>query len=113
MAEDGRSVDTYDGTPVPELLEDGVPGGRHDFFCYVMGPYTTHDARYLYDDADRLQTPHASGPLVDPHVHDSFEAALDEITGTLRERYDIRAFVATDVDVPTRRDVVEAIRSGD
>jgi len=104
---DEPAVDRYDGTPVPELLDAGVPDAQRDFFCYLMGPYTIQDARYLYDDADELETPYASGPLVDPHRFDSFEDALSDIADELRERYDIRAFIATDVDVPTRRDVVE------
>ena len=88
-------------TPPQQQLDD-------DFFVYVMGPYTAFDASHPFsEDADTLESPFIDDPLFDPDRHliddgrGSYESALAEFCQALRERYGVRAFLATDIDIPT------------
>jgi hypothetical protein len=104
----------FDGEPVFEHVRRDVPVPperklEDDVFVYVMGPYTAFDATRAYSEAGELASPFIEDPLFDPdrHVTDdgrgSFEAALDELCGTLRAEFGVRAFLATDVGIPTDR----------
>ena len=102
----------YDGEPVFSRIKSDAPRPDtekldRDFFLFVMGPYTAFDATYVYDDADRLETRFADDPLFDPdeHVTDDgrgdYEAALRDLCAQLRSEFGVRAFLATDIDIPT------------
>lgn len=108
----------YDGRPVFEYVQRDAPAPSQeqlgdDFFVYVMGPYTAFDATYVFDDAEKLKTPFIDDPLFDPdnHVTDddtgTMEAALRDICNDMREGFGVRAFLATDIDIPTRREAEE------
>ncbi len=102
----------YDGETVFSRVRSDAPGPDdetldREFFVYVMGPYTAFDAKYAYDNADKLRTRFADDPLFDPdeHVTDDgrgdYEAVLQAFCSQLRERLGVRAFLATDIDIPT------------
>lgn len=106
----------YDGRPIFEYVEENVPSpaalsSNDDFFVYVMGPYTAFNAEYAYDDADELRSPFFGDPLFDPDEHvgpdgrGDYERVLDDVCADLREELGVRAFIATDVDIPTKRQV--------
>lgn len=107
----------YDGQPIFERVDGRAPVSEHpsasdDFFVYVMGPYTAFDATLAYDDGHRLESPFIDDPLFDPdeHVTDGtpdMEAALGDLCGDLRTRFGVRAFIATDIGIPTRRQADE------
>lgn len=107
----------YDGRPISEYIDDRVPTPGNaalsdDFFVYVMGPYTAFDATRAYDDGYRLTSPFVDDPLFDPdeHVADGvpdMEAALGELCADLQARFGVRAFIATDVGIPTKRQAHE------
>ena len=73
------------------------------------GPYTAFNAEKAYDDADKLRTPFQDDPLFDPDKHvtgdgdTSMEEALREFCRELRGKYNCRAFIATDIDIPTHQ----------
>lgn len=105
----------YEGRPIFDYVEERAPSPSYissndDLYVYVMGPYTAFDATRAYDDADRLVSPFFEDPLFDPdrHVTDDgrgdYEAALSEFCRNLREELGVRAFLATDVDIPTKRE---------
>ena len=79
----------------------------------VMGTYTAFNAEYVYDEADELKSPFISDPLFDPETHvtkdgtGSIEHALADICKILCEQLGVRAFIATDIGIPTKRDVEE------
>ncbi|WP_435358112.1 DUF7509 family protein [Haloarchaeobius sp. DFWS5] len=116
---DGQTTFTYDGRPIADILAEEAPapprfGSHDDFTVYVMGPYTAFSAAYAYDDGHRLETPFQRDPLFDPaeHVTDDgqgdMEQALRDFCEGLRARLGVRAFVATDIDIPTHRQAHEA-----
>lgn len=108
----------YNDRPIFDYIEDNAPtppylSSQSDFFVYVMGPYTAFNAEYVYDDADELKSPFISDPLFDPETHvtedgtGNMERALADVCETLREQLGVRAFIATDIGIPTKRDAEE------
>lgn len=102
----------YDGETIFSCVQSDAPEPDdetldREFFVYVMGPYTAFDAKYAYDDADKLRTRFADDPLFDPdeHVTDDgrgdYEAVLQAFCSQLRDQLGVRAFLATDIDIPT------------
>lgn len=115
---DGDTNFRYDGRPVSDILSEEAPAPpglspHDDFTVYVMGPYTAFDAEKAYDDAEELRTRFQDDPLFDPDEHvdgdgdPDMEVALREFCGELRERHGCRAFIATDVDIPTNEQAAE------
>lgn len=111
---DGDTNFQYDGRPVSDILSEQVPhpsrfSPHNDFLIYVMGPYTAFNAEKAYDDGDELRTPFQSDPLFDPETHvdedgdANMEEALRDFCHELRSKHNCRAFIATDVDIPTHR----------
>jgi hypothetical protein len=84
-----------------------------DFFVFVMGPYTAFDANYSYPDADKLGSQFIGDPLFDPEEHcrddgrATYESALADLCATLRSKYGVRAFLATDIGIPTASKAAE------
>jgi hypothetical protein len=78
-----------------------------------MGPYTACNAEKAYDDADKLRTPFQDDPLFDPdeHIDDAgnsnMEEALRDFCEELRHEHNCRAFIATDIDIPTHQQAQE------
>ena len=106
-----RSYDfTYNGRPISKIIDQNVPhprerGPGNDLLVYIMGPYTAFDARRVYDKAGNLESPFYEDPLFDPkrHVRDGkgrIDLALASFRDDLQENYGVRAFIATDVNIP-------------
>jgi hypothetical protein len=78
-----------------------------------MGPYTAFNAEKAYDDADKLRTPFQDDPLFDPDKHidaagnSNTEKALRHFCEELRHKHNCRAFIATDIGIPTRQQAKE------
>ncbi|WP_195155661.1 hypothetical protein [Halorubrum sp. AJ67] len=78
-----------------------------------MGPYTAFNAEKAYDDADKLRTPFRDDPLFDPGKHidaagnSNMEEALRDFCEELRHEHNCRAFIATDIDIPTHQQAKE------
>lgn len=95
----------YDGKSIyRHVLEaTSVSGKRDDFLCYVMGPYTPFDLTYVYPD-EGVGSQYIDAELFDPDKHEDMEATLRDICSELRDDPGIRAFLATDVEIPTARE---------
>lgn len=111
---DGDTAFEYDGRPISDLISEQAPvppefSPHNDFTVYVMGPYTAFNAERAYDDADKLRTPFQDDPLFNPEKHvdtdgnGNMEEALREFCSELRNRHNCRAFIATDIDIPTHQ----------
>lgn len=108
----------YNGKPIFNHLKKDVPLANtdstfNDFFVYVMGPYTAFDVMYAFEDADKLETRYIEDPLFDPELHDNddgnskLEQILAGLCEYMREEIGVRAFIATDIAIPTMQDVKE------
>jgi hypothetical protein len=100
----------YGGGSIYENIVDNTaePEGQGSFLCYVMGPYTPFDVTYAYpEDSIDADTPYIDAELFDPDKHEDMEETLQNIRTELRTDPGILAFVATDVDIPTRREARE------
>lgn len=116
---DGDTNFRYDGRPIADIVSEEAPtppqfSPHNDFTVYVMGPYTAFDATRAYDDADKLRTPFQDDPLFDPDEHvdedgnGDMEVALRDFCRELRTEHNCRAFIATDIDIPTHRQTTDA-----
>lgn len=109
---DGETNFQYNERPISDILSEQAPAPpkfstHNDFTVYVMGPYTAFNAEVAYDDADTLRTPFQNDPLFNPDRHitndgkGDMEQALRDFCTNLRENLNCRAFIATDIDIPT------------
>lgn len=108
----------YNGEPILSHLQSEVPkpdepNSSNEFFVFIMGPYTAFNAEFAYDDGDQLSSPFIDDPLFDSdrHVtdngHGDFNMALADLREDLRSELGVRAFIATDVNIPTIKQVEE------
>lgn len=98
-------METYDGTPVRDLiLRDAPDAPLSEYLVYVMSAYSAYNLQRALDetaeqaDLSQLYPPDA---LFDPDVHETMEAAIWQLCSEIRETTNTRAFLATDVDIPT------------
>lgn len=121
---DGDTNFTYNGRPIADILSEQAPlpdqfSPHNDFLIYVMGPYTAFNAEKAYDDANKLRTPFQDDPLFDPdkHVTDDGDASMEEALRAfcreLRAKHNCRAFIATDIDIPTHQQAKEQTQEQD
>lgn len=108
-----------------------APTGNDKFFVYIMGPYTAFDGKKAFDlddegdsetnigDGDKCgeddedcdtceERRFIEDPLFNPEEHHdeeseiaTYQAALIDLCESIRERCGVRAFLATDVKIPT------------
>lgn len=106
----------FDGRPIFEIIQDDAPVPEeerleHEFFVFVMGPYTAFDARHVFSDGGELESPFIEDPLFDPDRHltpdgrGSYKMALEDLCDDLSRRFGVRAFLATDINIPTSEEV--------
>jgi hypothetical protein len=102
----------HDGRSVESIIRESVPGAADGTkLVFVMGPYRLLDPGYLYEDRTFSDLP--PDPLA-PHDHGHADVDPDDIEATLRglcselsEVPGVTAFLATDVTIPTVREVEE------
>lgn len=103
------SLEAYQGELIGDVVKRSVPTEREaEVLLFVMGPYRLLDPAYLYPESVVSELP------PDPLAPDSSQNRVqpDEIEATLRgvcrkvsERTGVTAFIASEVDIPTKRDV--------
>lgn len=119
----------YDNAPLFDHLRANLP---HPYprtpheDVYIMGPYTPFDISKAididledYQDADidddlfaDLQEtlrhqPYIDGPVFDPDVHDDLQDTLKDVRDDLHADPGVRAFIATDANIPTAQQLVD------
>ena len=94
----------YEETPIETVVARSIPDAEpDDVFVFLMGPYRLLDPSYLYPD-DGYPLP--SDPLAPRSgaAPDAIEATLRTICDRVSEETGVTAFIASDVDIPTRRE---------
>jgi hypothetical protein len=101
-------MDVYDGTPVRDLvLRDAPDAPLSEYLVYVMSAYTAYDLeRALGEDLD-LASIYPPDVLFDPEVHETMEDAIRDLCAAIRTETNTRAFIATDIAIPTITQVQE------
>lgn len=96
---------TYRGRSVEDVVRDAVSAGDSDPLVFLMGPYRLLDPDYLYPGGDYSLPPDPLAPGEGSPQPDLIEATLEEVANRVTEETAATAFIASGVDVPTRRDV--------
>ncbi|OVE86326.1 DUF7509 family protein [Natronolimnobius baerhuensis] len=95
----------YDGTPVETIIARSIPDADpDDTFVFLMGPYRLLDPSYLYPDDGYPLPPDPLAPQAGAGAPDAIEATLRTICERVSDETGTTAFIASDVDIPTRRE---------
>lgn len=97
-------LDRYRGESVESIIRRSVPAPDSDLLVFLMGPYRLLDPGYLYPDGEHSLPPDPLAPDADGPRPDRIEATLHGVAARVSERTPATVFVATDVDIPTRRE---------
>lgn len=104
-----NSLESYQNESIREHVIRSVPTERRsEILLYVMGPYRLLDPAYLYpgnDDFDLPADPLAPKTSQSGIRPDEIEATLRGICEKLSKRTGVTAFLASEVDIPTKREV--------
>lgn len=112
-----QSLDSYRGEQVREIIDLSVSRAPDsDTFVFFMGPYRLLDPSYLYPDNDNAP-PLPPDPLApDPDraciAGDEIESVLCGICDELAEETGVKAFIASEVDIPTKETATDLDEPG-
>lgn len=99
-------LDTYETTPIEAIVVDSIPrASEDDELVYLMGPYRRLDPSYLYRDGSYPLPPDPLAPSEDGVDPDDVERTLRTVAAEVTSETGVTAFIATEVDIPTRRTV--------
>lgn len=103
------SLETYQDETIRDHIKRSAPVKQEsEIFLFVMGPYRLFDPAYLYPNNDSFDlppdplAPRTSRDGIDP---DEIEATLRGLCRKLSQRTGVTAFLASDVNIPTKRQV--------
>ncbi|AEH37936.1 DUF7509 family protein [Halopiger xanaduensis] len=95
----------YEGRPIEEWITRSLPDAdRDDVFVFLMGPYRLLDPAYLYPDDDYPLPPDPLAPRRNGAAPDAIEATLRTICDRVSAETGTTAFIASDIEIPTRRE---------
>ncbi|WP_435182029.1 DUF7509 family protein [Halorussus sp. AFM4] len=101
-----RDLTAYRGRDVETVVADSIPGADpDDVFVFLMGPYRLLDPSYLYPDEGYPLPPDPLAPASDGAAPDRIEATLRTVCERVSAETGATAFIASDVDIPTKREV--------
>lgn len=97
----------YEETALTNVIADSISGADPcDVFVFLMGPYRLLDPSYLYPDDGYSLPPDPLAPTSGTFAPDEIEATLRTICERISEETATTAFIASDVEIPTKREVV-------
>ncbi|THE65023.1 hypothetical protein D8Y22_10480 [Salinadaptatus halalkaliphilus] len=95
----------YEGASIEARIARSIPeADPDDPFVFLMGPYRLLDPSYLYPDDSHPLPYDPLAPRDGGAAPDAIEATLRTICDRVSEATGVTAFIATDVDIPTRRE---------
>lgn len=101
-----EQLDAYEGTPIEAIIADSISRASiDDELIHLMGPYRRLHPSYLYREGNYPLPPDPLAPSGDGVDPDDVERTLRTIAEDVSAKTGTTAFIATDVDVPTRRTV--------
>ncbi|WP_206424427.1 hypothetical protein [Halorubrum sp. CSM-61] len=99
-------LEMYRETPIRDAVVDSVPWATaSDVLVFLMGPYRLLDPSYLYPDDDYPLPPDPLAPESDDVAPDRIQATLRSICREVSKGTQAAVFIASDVDIPTKREV--------
>jgi hypothetical protein len=101
-------LETYEGASVAEIIAKSLPwGDSSDVFVFLMGPYRLLDPSYLYPENGYPLPPDPLAPADDGSAPDAIQATLRAICERISEETPSTMFIAGDIEIPTKREVIE------
>ncbi|GAB3690442.1 hypothetical protein GCM10028857_26820 [Salinarchaeum chitinilyticum] len=100
------ALERYQGRSIESIISESIPRASiEDEFVFLMGPYRQLDPSYLYP-ADRYPLPpDPLAPKQDDVAPDVVERTLQRVAERVSNASGVTAFIATDIDHPTRQTV--------
>ncbi|PAU84910.1 hypothetical protein CK500_05190 [Halorubrum salipaludis] len=99
-------LETYGGTSIRDIIVESVPwADTSDVLVFLMGPYRLLDPSYLYPDDEYPLPPDPLAPEGDDTAPDEIQATLRSICRAVSEETQAAVFIASGVDIPTKREV--------
>lgn len=96
----------YEERGVRDVIADSIPDADpNDVFVFIMGPYRLLDPSYLYSNDGFRLPPDPLAPRTGDVAPDEIEATLRTICRRVSEETATTAFIASDVNIPTKHDV--------
>jgi hypothetical protein len=102
-------LETYRGRPVREIVADSVPwADESDAFVFLMGPYRLLDPAYVLPGEEYPLPDDPLAPSADDVPADAIRSTLRAIARSVSEATPATVFIASDVDIPTKREAATA-----
>jgi hypothetical protein len=99
-------LEMYRETPIRDAVVDSVPwASASDVLVFLMGPYRLLDPSYLYPDDEYPLPPDPLAPESGDVAPDRIQATLRSICRAVSKETQAAVFIASDVDIPTKREV--------
>lgn len=96
----------YRGRNIGEVVADSIPAAdSSDVSVFLMGPYRLLDPSYLYPGEEYPLPPDPLAPTAERVAPDQIEATLRTVCERVTEATAATAFIASDIDIPTRHEV--------
>lgn len=103
-----KELEEYRGRPIEEIVAESVPwGDRSNVFVFVMGPYRRLDPSYVYENEDYPLPPDPLAPEDEAAPPDDVERTLRTVCERTSKETSTTVFLASDVEIPTKRDVAQ------
>lgn len=98
-------LDSYRSEPIEDVIRRSVSASESDLLVFLMGPYRLLDPGYLYPDGEFSLPPDPLAPDGDGRRPDLIESTLRTIAAEVSKQTPTTTFIASDVEIPTRREV--------
>jgi hypothetical protein len=103
-----ENLATYEGEDIADIIRDSVSyGDPSERLVFLMGPYRLLDPAYLYPETDFSLPSDPLAPAESTVEPDLIESTLREVADRISRETPTTVFIASDIDIPTRREVAE------
>ncbi|QCC52873.1 hypothetical protein DV733_05050 [Halapricum salinum] len=97
----------YRGESVGDIIERSISAPESAPLLFLMGPYRLLDPKYVYAEGEFPLPTDPLAPSNEVPQPDLIETTLREIASRISEATAATAFIASDVDIPTRKEVAD------
>lgn len=102
-------MEEYSPEKARECVLENAPRSNLSYSVYLMGPYTAENLRYgLQERGNEAIPEHYDDALVDYAQESDMEECLKVVRDFIRDEYEFRAFLASDIPILTHEEAIES-----